>query len=136
MGNNTDENEACPCGSGLQYSRCCGPYLTDRQLPATAEALMRSRYTAYVRRDEAYLQKTWHSSTRPSTACLDHTVDVKWLGLKISGTHGGGHNDQSGQVEFVARYKIAGKAHRMRENSRFVREHGQWYYLDGVSSAD
>ena len=131
MTDNTNNAEDCPCGSGQRYTQCCGPYLAGRQLPATAEALMRSRYSAYVSRDEDYLLKTWHPTTRPLATDFNFSADLKWLGLKISATCGGGRDDRTGQVEFVARYKIAGKANRMWENSRFVREHGRWYYLDG-----
>lgn len=117
----------CPCGSGKPFSACCGPRLAGDPAP-TPEALMRSRYTAYVLGDVDYLQRTWHSSTRPSE--LDLEDGVKWLGLKVVRTEGG-EKDETGTVEFVARFKVGGKAHRLEEKSRFVREGGRWVYLDG-----
>lgn len=89
---------------------------------------MRSRYSAYVLRLEAYLLATWHPSTRP--AMLDLAADgAKWLGLEVKK-----HTVESADratVEFVARYKTGGRAHRLHEISRFVREHGRWFYVDG-----
>jgi len=118
----------CPCGSGQSYSCCCGPCHAG-QPAATAEALMRSRYSAYVRGLEPYLLATWHSSTRPPLLNLADEPQPRWLGLEVrrhalTGEH-------SAMVEFVARYKLAGRAHRLHECSRFLRTTGQWYYLDG-----
>lgn len=94
---------------------------------------MRSRYSGYVFAREDYLLRTWHESTRPGTLDLSGNADtVNWLGLKIIRTEAGGPADQQGVVEFVARYKIGGKAHRLHETSRFIRKDGQWLYLDGV----
>jgi len=91
---------------------------------------MRSRYSAFAVGDAAYLLRTWHSSTRP--AALDLGDDAtRWLGLKILATLGGAEHDAEGRVEFVARYKVGGKAGRLHEDSRFVREGGQWVYLAG-----
>lgn len=122
-------HEACPCG-GARFADCCGRFLTQQQLAATPEALMRSRYSAYVRADEAYLRATWHPRTCPQGALLDPEPGLKWLGLaiKAASVDGGG---EAGTVEFVARYKVAGRARRLHEVSRFVREGGSWLYLDG-----
>ena len=125
-------DNACPCGSGKAYTACCGPYLDGGQRPATAEALMRSRYSGYVLARKDYLLRTWHESTRPETLDLNDAGTVRWLGLKIVRTEAGGPDDARGVVEFVARYKVGGKAHRLHEISRFVREGGEWFYLDGV----
>lgn len=92
---------------------------------------MRSRYCAYTRRDEAYLLRTWHPATRPDRLDLAQDDGLRWPGLKIAKRSAGGANDSHGTVEFVARFKRGGKAGRMREISRFVREDGSWYYLDG-----
>ena len=92
---------------------------------------MRSRYTAYARLDESYLLNTWHPTTRPETMSLNVTPAPKWLGLEILTIEAGGVDDRSGVVEFVARYKLQGKANRLHEKSRFIKENGQWYYLDG-----
>lgn len=93
---------------------------------------MRSRYSAYVLLREDYLLRTWHESTRPQSLDFSAAETMTWLGLKIVRSEAGGPNDQQGVVEFVARYKIGGKAHRMGEISRFVRENGCWFYLDGA----
>jgi SEC-C motif domain protein len=123
--------ELCPCGSGEPYAPCCGRYLSGETLPETAEQLMRSRYTAYVRGDEAYLLATWHSSTRPRSLGLEASAELKWLGLKVRATEAGGPGDAAGTVSFVARHKRGGRAFRLEETSRFVREAGRWVYLDG-----
>lgn len=93
---------------------------------------MRSRYSAYVRAHGDYLLRTWHDSTRPDHLDLSDAEAVTWLGLKIIRTEAGGPGDRQGVVEFVARYTVSGKAHRLVEISRFVREDGQWFYLDGT----
>ena len=121
----------CPCDSGKPFSACCAPYLAGEIPAPTAEALMRSRYCAYTRRDEPYLLRTWHPTTRPDRLALAGDEGLRWLGLKILKRSAGGADESSGTVEFVARFKSDGKAGRMREISRFVREEGRWYYLDG-----
>ena len=98
---------------------------------STAEQLMRSRYTAYTLRCESYLLKSWHASTRPQQLELDKDP-VKWIGLKVIKTDGGMAGDTEGIVEFVARYKVNGKAHRLQEISRFVYEQGQWFYVEAT----
>ncbi len=90
---------------------------------------MRSRYSAYVTNNQAYLLASWHRSTRPSRVRLDEAQ--RWLGLRIKRCSGGSESDQEGRVEFIARYKVAGQGHRLHEDSRFLREDGQWYYVDG-----
>lgn len=90
---------------------------------------MRSRYTAYVRRDEAYLLRTWEASHRPSNLGFDDTV---WLGLEVLAADAGGPTDTTGTVAFVARYQRPdGSVDVLRETSRFVREAGEWLYVDG-----
>lgn len=91
---------------------------------------MRSRYSAYAMGAFEYLGATWHSSTRP--ADLVSASNPKWVGLEILATEGGGPNETEGQVEFIARYKLQGRAFRLHERSRFVREGGAWRYIDGV----
>ena len=122
---------ACPCGSGQAYAACCGAFIDNGALPATAERLMRSRYSAYVLAREDYLLRTWHGSTRPTQLGLQDAGPVKWLGLKILRCEAGGVDDREGIVEFVARYQINGRAERLQEVSRFVRDAGQWLYVDG-----
>jgi len=112
---------------------CCQPLLAGNDTAISAEQLMRSRYTAFVLHDETYLRKTWHPDTCP--AFIDLDSDTKWLGLKIKSTQAGGKDETQGVVEFVARYKIKGRGHRIHETSRFVRQDGQWLYLDGEHHA-
>lgn len=89
---------------------------------------MRSRYSAYVLGLADYLQATWHASTRAAELDLSIDAAVKWLGLKVDFA---AENGDEGEVHFVARYKVGGKAHRLSEHSRFVREDGRWFYVDG-----
>ncbi|NTV40150.1 MAG: hypothetical protein HGA51_09410 [Demequinaceae bacterium] len=123
----------CPCGSGAAYRACCGPVLRGDSPAVTAEALMRSRYTAYVRRDEAYLLRTWEAAHRPESLDLDDTV---WLGLEVLATEAGSADDAHGIVEFVASYlDDRGAVERLRERSRFARAGGSWQYVDGDATA-
>jgi SEC-C motif-containing protein len=120
---------ACPCGSGKTLADCCGPCVEGAAVPPDAAALMRSRYTAYVLGREAYLLDSWHWSTRPVTLGLSVEPQPKWLGLEVLG-HELIDADHA-TVAFVARYKLGGRAHRLHETSRFVREGTRWYYVDG-----
>ncbi|WP_434633515.1 YchJ family protein [Chromobacterium sp. CV08] len=124
---------ACPCGGG-ELTACCGRYLGPGAPPApTAQALMRSRYSAYALGLEAYLLATWHPSTRPEALHLDEDAGVvKWIGLDVRRCEAGLEADVDGVVEFLARCKVGGKAERIHETSRFVREDGRWYYVSGV----
>jgi len=90
---------------------------------------MRSRYSAYVLGLEPYLLTTWHASTRPASLDLAEEQQTRWLGLDVKRHKVTGSD--SAIVEFVARYKIAGRAYRLHETSRFLREEGRWYYLYG-----
>ncbi len=119
--------DACPCGSNTAYADCCGRWHAGTPAPAP-EALMRSRYTAFVQQREAYLLDTWHPRTRP--ASIDFLPSQKWLGLKIVAASMS--TPDAGEVEFIARFRIGGgSAARLHERSRFVREHGAWLYVDG-----
>jgi SEC-C motif domain protein len=125
MARKADSN-ACPCG-GATYEQCCGRFIEQGEVAQTAEQLMRSRYTAYTRCDDAYLKATWHASTRPEQVVAQDD-DAKWLGLEVRRHVPAG---DAATVEFVARYKTAGRAHRLHEVSNFVREQGRWFYVDG-----
>ena len=94
---------------------------------------MRSRYSAYVLGLEPYLLATWHSSTRPESIGLADEVQSKWLGLEVR-RHMVQAEDRA-TVEFVARYRVAGRGHRLHEVSNFVREDGRWFYVDGAVNA-
>jgi len=121
----------CPCGSGQAFENCCGPLLAGQRQAETAEQLMRSRYTAYTRADRDYLQRTWHVSTRPSDLQLDREAQPRWQGLRILNTRKGGPGNHEGNVEFEAFHETGQGVGTLHENSRFVKENGHWYYLDG-----
>jgi len=118
----------CPCGSGRTLAACCGRFHAGEPAP-DAESLMRSRYSAYVLGLEDYLRATWHPVTRPAALGLDAVPRPQWLGLAVKShtsldaTHA--------TVEFVARYKLNGRAYRLHETSRFERMDGRWLYVDG-----
>lgn len=120
------KTDACPCG-GASYQTCCAPFHEGARIPETAEQLMRSRYCAYVLGNDDWLRRTWHPDTRPEGELSD--AAAKWLGLEVRRHEA---NGDAAIVEFIARYKIGGRAHRMHEISRFVRENGNWYYVDGT----
>ncbi len=126
-------NSPCPCGRTLRdkvvgYSTCCGRYLEADTPAPDAEHLMRSRYSAFVLEREAYLLTTWHTSARPAE--LKCEPGVKWLGLEVR-RHVQADKDHA-EVEFVARQRDpTGRAVRLHERSRFVREDGRWRYLSG-----
>ena len=124
----------CPCETGLNYNECCEPYITGQQNPATAEALMRSRYTAYVEHAIDYIINT----------CLDEGKDhidykqtkewsekSQWLGLKIISTDKGGPTDTEGLVEFEASYERDRLKDLHHERARFKKTEDKWFYLDG-----
>ncbi len=118
---------ACDCGLPLPYADCCGRWHVGEAAP-TSETLMRSRYSAFVRGEVAYLLASWHPSTRP--AALELEAQTKWLGLSVKAHQATGPD--SATVEFVARSRVGGgKAQRLHEQSRFVRENGRWFYVDG-----
>ena len=127
--------KTCPCGKlsaskkPLAFAACCARYLNDfDNTPAPdAQSLMRSRYSAFVLKRADYLLATWHASTRPADVSPDD--GTKWLGLEVR-RHTVVAADHA-QVEFVARYRLAGRGARIHELSRFILETGRWYYLDG-----
>jgi SEC-C motif-containing protein len=119
----------CPCDSGQTYVDCCGPWhagLSQGLHAPTPEALMRSRYSAYVLGLPDYLLATWHPATAPGELALPL---VKWLGLEVRAHQVTGAD--TAEVEFVARYRVQGRAVRMQERSRFVRDDDRWFYVDG-----
>ncbi|MFP5257398.1 MAG: YchJ family protein [Acidobacteriota bacterium] len=126
--------EDCPCCSGAAFEACCGPLLAGVRRAATAEALMRSRYSAYVRNEAVYLGETLLPRKRKGydpEATLAWNADVTWLGLDIRATQGGGPDDDEGVVEFTASYSKAGEPAEIRETSWFRKKGGTWFYVDG-----
>ncbi|MDH5711184.1 MAG: YchJ family metal-binding protein [Gammaproteobacteria bacterium] len=125
-----NKTEKCPCGSEISFQQCCAKYLNDDAKPETAEQLMRSRYCAYVKHDEAYLLNSWHDQTQPET--IDFNPTTQWIRLRIVNSDRGMINDNEGNVEFTAIYKQNGRAYRLHEVSRFIRDSsGNWSYIDG-----
>lgn len=128
------EGKHCPCGRtdargrAMDHDQCCGRWLDHGQPAPDAESLMRSRYSAFVLGRVDYLQASWHVSTRPPALTLDPAQ--KWLGLAVK-RHRVIDADHA-EVEFVARSRVGGRGVRLHETSRFVREGGRWYYLDGA----
>jgi SEC-C motif-containing protein len=122
----------CPCGRPTPFGDCCGRALAGTVAPATAEALMRSRYSAFAVGDDAYLLRSWHPSTRPAVLRLDSAQ--QWERLEILNTVGGGLLHADGTVEFRAHYRIGTRQGVLHERSRFVRDDGRWVYLDGELS--
>ena len=119
-------------GAVLALADCCGRFIEQSQLPPDALHLMRSRYTAFVLENEAYLMRTWQVAFRPSS--LEFEAGAKWLGLEIKDFAQTGMKEghETAEVEFVARVRVAGKANRLHERSRFVCEEGQWLYVAAV----
>ncbi len=113
----------------MAFAACCGRYVDhlDTTPAPDAEHLMRSRYSAFVREREDYLLATWHPSQRPQSLTFED--GAKWLGLEVRAHAVTGPD--TAEVEFVARYRVAGRAVRMHERSRFVCEGGRWFYVDG-----
>jgi SEC-C motif-containing protein len=120
----------CPCGSGHSLDQCCGRFLSGAATAPTAEALMRSRFTAFAVEDAAYLLRTWHPSTRPRRLDLDD--GPTWTRLEVLTTTGGALFDAEGTVRFAAHYLDGDRAGIMREHSRFVREDGEWLYVGAL----
>lgn len=120
--------EACPCG-GRSLRECCQPVLDGARVPVTAEELMRSRYTAYALHDADHVFRTWHPRTRPDHPPVDR--EVEWTGLRVVRVEGGGADDDTGIVEFVARNSGLHGRGALHEVSRFAKRAGRWFYLDG-----
>ncbi|MFS0893865.1 YchJ family protein [Microbacterium sp. 179-I 3D3 NHS] len=120
--------DQCPCLSGNTFATCCGPLLAGAPGP-TAERVMRSRFTAFVRHDDRHLLRTWHPSTRPRSIAFE--PDLLWRRLLIVDRVAGGPFDDEGIVEFEAFWRQGAQRGALRERSRFRREQHQWYYVDG-----
>jgi SEC-C motif domain protein len=127
-------SNACPCGSGKSLDACCGPYLAGMPAP-TPEALMRSRYSAYVTRNYAHLERTLAAAERAEFSEPDArrwAESSEWLGLTITETTGGGPHDDEGTVAFSAKFRTQGEVRTHVENARFIREDGRWVYAGEV----
>lgn len=134
MGQLTPIDGPCPCGTGQPYRACCGPRHDGSQPAETAEALMRSRYSAFAVGDGAYLVAT-QAKPGDAEALGSWGKSVLWLGLEITARQAGGLADDEGIVAFVARYLEGGAECRLVERSRFDRAQGRWRYRDGVGQS-
>lgn len=125
----------CVCGSGLEYSKCCEPFLNGQARPDTAEKLMRSRYTAFTRADVKYLKETLAPESRKdfdAKSTETWAKDSRWKKLEIISTKKGMPEDSKGTVEFVATYEVNGEGIEHHEVSEFRKsKEGQWYFVDG-----
>jgi SEC-C motif domain protein len=119
----------CPCKSGLNLGACCGPLLAADGVAQTPEQLMRSRYTAFARRNNLYLLKTWHASTRPGFEQLE--TRGAWVHLKVLESVTS-DTKTKGNVEFVAKHLSQNTLSVLHEKSEFLNENGTWYYLNGT----
>ncbi len=124
---------SCACNSGKLFNACCGPLLSGTVVASTAEALMRSRYVAYTLGNADYLLRTWHPSTRP--AALHDLALTQWQGLQVIRTKAGSATDKKGIVEFQAHYIVHRTSKVMHETSRFIKENGQWFYVEAMPDA-
>lgn len=123
----------CPCGSGAEFDACCGPILAGEPA-ATPEALMRSRYTAFVRSDLDYLDRTLAAEKRAGVNRKEvarSARDAEGLGLEVRAVEGGGADDNSASVEYLARFRIRDQIHNHHELASFRRDDGAWVYVDG-----
>nr|WP_245856985.1 YchJ family metal-binding protein [Actinoalloteichus hoggarensis] len=119
----------CPCGHGEPFADCCAPLHAGTRRAATAEQLMRSRFSAFAVGDVPYLLRTWHPSRRPAKLDLDPAQS--WSRLDILEQTGGGPFDSDGTVRFQAHYRLHGRSGTLTEHSRFRRTDGSWFYVDG-----
>ncbi len=126
--------EECPCGTGKDYKECCKPYHLEEKWPANAEALMRSRYSAYVVKEIDYIAKT-HSPKAPTKIDLDATKqwaqDSEWMGLKIIKVEENPENNKRSNIEFIASYNLKGNSCEHHELAEFEKINDKWFFHDG-----
>jgi SEC-C motif-containing protein len=126
----------CPCGSGAAYAECCEPFISGAAVPATAEQLMRSRYSAFVAAQTDYIFETTHPEHRDG---YDHKTTREWAGkavwegLRVVAAKSGGPDDETGEVEFIVNYVEDGLRHFHHELAAFKRFEGKWYFVDGAA---
>lgn len=124
----------CPCGSEQSFDKCCGPYLSGKANPPTAEALMRARYTAYTKHDVGFVERTndpKHGEPFDVESAKKWAESAKWQGLEVVRTEQGGENDSRGKVEFIAKFKLEGEDQMHHEIGNFRKDGGVWYFVDG-----
>jgi SEC-C motif-containing protein len=127
--------DLCPCASSKSIAACCGPYLSGAALPPTAEALMRSRYSAFATGNIDYLEDTLMPGTRDDfdrNGASEWAGSSEWTGLTVRHVEKGGEGDDEGYVEFVAQFRQQGADRVHHETGHFGRKDGRWYYVDGT----
>ena len=124
----------CPCNSNLEFDNCCKPFLDGTSKPQTAQALMRSRYTAFTLANVDYIQNTRHHRSQ-NKFNVEFTTkwasESTWHGLEIVNCKKGGKDDDRGEVEFIARYTLDNEKHEHRETASFLKENDRWFFIDG-----
>ena len=129
----------CPCGSGETYAACCSPVITGDRPAATAEELMRARYSAYTQVEMDFLLESLHPDRRDENeqdGSRDWAENSEWHGLEIKATEAGGADDETGMVEFVASYTYDEKRKDYHEEARFDKVDGNWYFTEGRRAVD
>ncbi|MCF6291414.1 MAG: SEC-C domain-containing protein [Desulfobacterales bacterium] len=121
----------CPCNPEKDFAECCYPYLSGAAPAPSAEALMRSRYSAYVNGEFNYLLDTWHPDNRDSAPDFAAQAGIRWQGLEIIAMQAGNPDDTEGMVEFKVKYEAGGRTNFLHEKSTFVKEKGKWFYVSG-----
>jgi SEC-C motif-containing protein len=132
--NMINQADPCPCTSGQTYADCCSAYIAGARAAPTAEALMRSRYSAFAVEAIDYLEESLLPGTRGDfdrQSVVDWSRSSKWTGLDILATEAGGPDDREGVVEFAARFQIDGDDRVHQETARFSKKDGRWYYVEG-----
>lgn len=123
--------QQCPCGSKKSYIECCMPIIQGTSIAKTAVQLMRSRYTAFSINNDEYLLASWANETRPEQLNTDKDP-IKWIGLEILEKEQGSAQDNKGTVSFLATFIVSDRLCHLQEKSRFLKEDGAWFYLDGI----
>lgn len=127
-------SQLCPCGRAVDYSLCCQPYLCGERQPEHPSQLMRSRYTAFAVHHADWLISSWHPQCMPEQlreSIMAGFTATTWLGLTLY-EDSPGRNENEGFISFVARYEENGIPGAIIERSRFLKEQGRWYYVDGI----
>lgn len=125
---------SCPCGSTLELAQCCAPIIAGEHAAATAEAMMRARYTAYTQHNIDFIVQSTHVDGQGDSdieAMRAWAEQADWQGLDVLRVEAGGENDRRGLVEFVARYEMDGIKQHHHEVSGFLKGDSGWQFRDG-----
>ena len=128
------KSDLCPCGSGKSYQECCGPIVEGEKKAETAEALMRSRYSAYVKQAFSHVYNSYHPETKKHfslDAIKEQADEIRWVSLTVNDVVNGMPEDEEGYVSFSAQYQMNDQVHFLNEKSHFVKLNGEWLYVSG-----